>query len=198
VRIAILGATSQIAKDLVLSFSGEAGKHLHLFARRPDDVKKWLASVDLAGRYPTDDFSEFGSHEFDAIINFVGSGNPAQTAAMGASILDVTLQYDEIALDYVKQHPACRYLFLSSGAAFGSSFDEPANADTKAVIAINDLKPQDWYAVAKLHAECRHRALAPLPIVDIRIFNYFSNTQDLDGHFFNFRYCSLYQRQDCI
>lgn len=182
-RIAILGATSQIAKDLVLSFSGEAGKHLHLFARRPDDVKKWLASVDLAGRYPTDDFSEFGSHEFDAIINFVGSGNPAQTAAMGASILDVTLQYDEIALDYVKQHPACRYLFLSSGAAFGSSFDEPANADTKAVIAINDLKPQDWYAVAKLHAECRHRALAPLPIVDIRIFNYFSNTQDLDGRF---------------
>lgn len=182
-RIAILGATSQIAKDLVLSFSAEAGKHLHLFARRPDEVKKWLASVDLAGCYPTDDFSEFGNQEFDAIINFVGSGNPAQTAAMGASILDVTLQYDEIALGYVRQHPDCRYLFLSSGAAFGSSFDEPANADTKAVIAINDLKPQDWYAVAKLYAECRHRSLPHLPIVDIRVFNYFSRTQDMSARF---------------
>lgn len=182
-HIAILGATSQIAKDLVLSFSAEAGKHLHLFARRPDEVKKWLASVDLAGRYPTDDFSEFGNQEFDAIINFVGSGNPAQTAAMGASILDVTLQYDEIVLGYVRQHPDCRYLFLSSGAAFGSSFDEPANADTKAVIAINDLKPQDWYAVAKLYAECRHRSLPHLPIVDIRVFNYFSRTLDISARF---------------
>jgi nucleoside-diphosphate-sugar epimerase len=182
-RIAILGATSQIARDLIVSFSAEEGKHLHLFARRPTEVAKWLTSVDLAGRYPTDDFSKFGSQEFDAIINFVGSGNPAQTAAMGASILDVTLQYDEIALDYVKQHPACRYLFLSSGAAFGSSFDEPANENTKAVIAINDLKPQDWYGVAKLYAECRHRSLPHLPIVDIRVFNYFSRTLDISARF---------------
>ncbi len=182
-RIAILGATSQIARDLIVSISAAEDKQLYLFARRPDEVKKWLASVGLAGRYPADDFSGFGKHEFDAIINFVGSGNPAQTAAMGASILDVTFQYDEMALDYVRQHPDCRYLFLSSGAAFGSSFDEPANENTKAVIAINDLKPQDWYAVAKLYAECRHRSLTHLPIVDIRIFNYFSRTLDISARF---------------
>ena len=182
-RIAILGATSQIARDLIVSISAAEDKQLYLFARRPDEVTKWLASVSLAGRYPADDFSGFGKHEFDAIINFVGSGNPAQTAAMGASILDVTMQYDEIALGYVKQHPDCRYLFLSSGAAFGSSFDEPANANTKAVFAINDLKPQDWSAVAKLYAECRHRSLPHLPIVDIRIFNYFSRTLDISARF---------------
>jgi nucleoside-diphosphate-sugar epimerase len=182
-RIAILGATSQIAKDLIVSFSTEDANHLHLFARRPDEVTEWLASVDLAGRYLTDDFSKFGKQEFDAIINFVGSGNPAQTAAMGAAILDVTLQYDEIALEYVRQHPDCRYLFLSSGAAFGSNFDEPVNESTKAVFAINDLKPQDWYAVAKLYAECRHRALTHLAIVDIRIFNYFSRTLDITARF---------------
>jgi nucleoside-diphosphate-sugar epimerase len=146
-------------------------------------VKKWLASVELAGRYPIDDFPDFGSQEFDAVINFVGSGNPAQTAAMGASILDVTLQYDEMALDYVKQHPACRYLFLSSGAALGSSFDESANEKTKAEIAINDLKPHDWYAIAKLYAECRHRSLPHLPIIDIRVFNYFSRTVDTLARF---------------
>ena len=139
--------------------------------------------VGLAGRYQIDDFSVFGTQEFGAILNFVGVGNPAQTAAMGASILDVTMQYDDLALNYIREHSACRYIFLSSGAAYGSSFDEPVDADTKALIAINNLQPQNLYAVAKLYAECRHRSLAHLPIVDIRVFNYFSHTQDMEARF---------------
>jgi nucleoside-diphosphate-sugar epimerase len=183
-KIGILGATSQIAKDLIVSFSNEKDKQLHLFARRPDDVTKWLNDVGLSVRYLVDDFGAFGTQEFDAIINFVGIGNPARASAMGASIFDVTIQYDELALSYVKQHPACRYIFLSSGAAYGSNFSSPVEMNTKALIDINNLQPQDWYAVAKLHAECRHRALAPLPIIDIRIFNYFSRTQDIEARFF--------------
>jgi nucleoside-diphosphate-sugar epimerase len=182
-KIGILGATSQIAKDLIASFSNEEDKQLHLFARRPDDVKKWLNDVALSERYLVDEFGGFGTQEFDAIINFVGVGNPAQAAAMGSSIFDVTLQYDELALNYVRQHPECRYIFLSSGAAYGSSFDAPVDAETKATVAINNLQPQDWYAVAKLHAECRHRSLVLLPIIDIRVFNYFSHTQDMDARF---------------
>ena len=67
-RIAILGATSQIARDLIVSFAAAEDKHLHLFARRPDDVTKCLTCVGLSGRYPADDFSGFGKQEFDAII----------------------------------------------------------------------------------------------------------------------------------
>ena len=182
-RIAILGATSQIAKDLIVSFSNEKDKQLHLFARRPDDVTKWLNDVGLSERYLVDEFGGFGTQEFDAIINFVGVGNPAQAAAMGTSIFDVTLQYDELALNYVRQHPECRYIFLSSGAAYGASFDAPADVQTKATVAINSLQPQDWYGVAKLHAECHHRSLGHLPIVDIRVFNYFSHTQDMEARF---------------
>lgn len=183
-RIAILGATSQIAKDLVLSFSAENKHELTLFARRPEAVMQWLASVRLAHQYAVANFDAFirASH-FDAILNFVGVGNPAQATAMGASIFDVTFKYDEIALDYVRQHPQCRYLFLSSGAAYGTNFDEPVNKNTKAVVALNTLKPQDWYGMAKLHAECRHRSLPHLPIVDIRVFNYFSCTQDMSARF---------------
>ncbi len=102
---------------------------------------------------------------------------------MGNSIFDVTLRFDEMVLEYQKAHPACRYLFLSSGAAYGSGFSEPAKRDTSAVVAINNLAPHEWYGVAKLHAECRHRAHPELPIVDIRVFNYFSRTQDLDARF---------------
>lgn len=182
-KIAILGATSQIARDLIVSFSAESDKHLHLFARRPDEVVRWLASVDLDGRYQVDDFAAFRDHLFDAVINFVGVGNPAQAVAMGNTIYDVTLRFDEMVLDYLKAHPECRYLFLSSGAAYGSSFNEPATRDTVATVAINHLAPHEWYGVAKLHAECRHRAHPELHIIDIRVFNYFSRTQDMEARF---------------
>lgn len=182
-KIAILGATSQIARDLIESFSADESQHLHLFARRPEEVTKWLGSNDLADRYSVDEFAEFNKHEFDAVINFVGVGNPAQAVEMGSSIFDVTLRFDEMVLDYLKTHPACRYLFLSSGAAYGSRFNEPATCDTVATVAINNLAPHEWYGAAKLHAECRHRAHPELAIIDIRVFNYFSRTQDIEARF---------------
>jgi nucleoside-diphosphate-sugar epimerase len=182
-KIAILGATSQIARDLIVSFSAAEDTHLHLFARRPNEVTKWLASVGLTGRYPVDEFSGFARHEFETVINFVGVGNPAQAVAMGNSIFEVTLRFDEMVLDYLQVHPACRYLFLSSGAAYGSNFNEPAKRDTPAIVAINDLASHEWYGVAKLHAECRHRTHPELPIIDIRVFNYFSRTQDISSRF---------------
>lgn len=181
--IAILGATSQIARDLIVSFAAAEDKHLHLFARRPDEVTKWLASNGLPGRYPVDDFAGFAKHEFDAVINFVGVGNPAQAVAMGNSIFDVTLRFDEMVLNYLQTHPSCRYLFLSSGAAYGSNFSEPTSRNTPAVVAINNLAPHEWYGVAKLHAECRHRSYPDLAIIDIRVFNYFSRTQDIEARF---------------
>lgn len=183
-RIAFLGATSQIAKDLILSYAKDDQHELVLYARRPEAVTHWLTDKHLAQRYAVADYAAFTSDDhFDAILNFVGVGNPAQAATMGAAIFEVTLKYDELALGYVHQHPTCRYIFLSSGAAYGSIFDVPADANTKAVIDINHLQPQDWYGVVKLHAECRHRSLAHLPIVDIRVFNYFSHTQDIEARF---------------
>lgn len=183
-RIAVLGATSQIAKDLVLSFAAQNTHELVLYARRPQYVSQWLADVNLTERYPAYDFEAFTADKyFEVVINFVGVGNPAQAASMGASIFDVTLKYDQMALDYLRRHPLCRYIFLSSGAVFGSNFEEPVNESSKTIISVNDLQPEDWYAVAKFHAECRHRSLVNLPIVDVRVFNYFSHTQDLQGRF---------------
>ncbi|NDP39372.1 MAG: NAD(P)-dependent oxidoreductase [Rhodoferax sp.] len=184
-RIAILGATSQMAKDLVLSFAANTQHELRLFARRPDAVKEWISCNRLSNLISAGSFEDFGVDEpFDAILNFVGVGNPAQAVAMGASIFDATLTYDEMALNYLSHHPECRYVFLSSGAAYGSNFEQPVDGNSRAAISINHLQPQDWYAVAKLHAECRHRALPHLPIVDVRVFNYFSHTQDMSARFF--------------
>lgn len=182
-RIAILGASSQIARDLIVSFSKTGEHRLFLFARRPEAVEIWLGTVGLAGRYPAHGFVDFARQDFDSIINFVGVGDPAKVTAMGGSIFDVTLQYDQLALEYLNTHHACRYLFISSGAAYGSNFEQPATRDTQANVPLNGLAPSDWYGIAKLHAECRHRAHPSLAINDIRVFNYFSRSQNLEARF---------------
>lgn len=183
-RIAILGATSQIAQDFVRALSMDTTHHPVLFAKRPLAVAQWLNVAGLTGRFSIHGFEDFTtSQEFDALINFVGVGNPARALAMGTSILDVTHQFDQLALDYIQAHPGCRYVFISSGAAYGANFAVPANVQTRGEFPINSLQPQDWYGVAKLYAECRHRAFAHLAIVDVRVFNYFSRSQDMSARF---------------
>jgi nucleoside-diphosphate-sugar epimerase len=183
-RIAILGATSEIAKDLILAFDKDKQHSLVLFARRPDDVRNWMHVATENSEFECFHFDLFSQQgRYDIIINFIGVGNPAKTAILGASIFDITLKYDDLVLHYIEANPTCKYIFLSSGAAYCSTFEEPANENTKSNIDINHLRPQDWYGVAKLHAECRHRALPHLSIVDIRIFNYFSHTQNIAARF---------------
>lgn len=183
-HIAILGATSQIAKDLVLSMIVGGIHTLTLYARRPGDVRSWLNCNGLANKFNVSDYSGFDEyHKFDAIINFVGVGDPTRAASMGAAIFEVTMQYDDMALRYLRSHPQCCYIFLSSGAAYGGNFEEPGRVLTQATIPINSLQSKDWYGVAKLYAECRHRSMSDLNIIDVRVFNYFSHTQDIESKF---------------
>lgn len=183
-RIAILGATSHIAKDVIQLFAAEDVHELALFARRPQVVSDWLSAYSIKNSYPVHCFASFTNDQrFDALINFVGVGNPAQTAAMGASIFDITQQYDQMALDYLESHPGCRYIFFSSGAVYGDNFDEPVTEHSNALLPVNQIGAQHWYAVAKLHAECRHRAHANKAITDVRVFNYFSHSADLNARF---------------
>nr|WP_315463736.1 NAD(P)-dependent oxidoreductase [uncultured Rhodoferax sp.] len=184
-RIAILGATSQIAQDLVCSVGSDAEWEFCLYSRRSNAVAKWLEDQSLANLALVGDFSEFEktSTPYDAVINFVGSGNPAQTERIGAAIMDVTYDFDDLVIRYLKHHPLSRYIFFSSGAVYGGGFASPAHDQTNSVLPINHLGAQDWYGVAKMYAEARHRALSDLQIVDLRVFNYFSYSADIEARF---------------
>jgi len=181
-KIAILGATSLIAKDFILALTKDPNIYLSLFARQPQRVLEWLKQNGKSINIETADFEQFtNDKDFDAVINFVGAGDPVQIAKMGAEILNVSFEYDSMVLSYLQNHPSCKYIFLSSGAAYGDSFLSPVDYNSTASISINRLSPQDWYGIAKLHAECRHRAHPHFTITDIRIFNYISPTQDLSS-----------------
>ncbi len=182
--IAILGASSRIAGDLILWLAQRADIALHLFVRRPQEMLDWLGQNSIVERAAVSSYAAFGEgDEYFAVINFVGIGDPAKTLSMGADILDVTHRFDSLALDYVQNHPRCRYLFASSGAAYGSRFETPVDEQSQASFPVNSLASHDWYGMAKVHAECRHRAHPALHIVDIRIFNYISPTQDVSARF---------------
>lgn len=179
--IAVLGASSQIAKDLIRVSSQDS--ELLLYGRDVPGIQDWLDRENLLGTQVFE-YSDYGAVPHDVVINFVGVGDPQRAASMGNSIFEITSHFDDLVMAGLRKNPARRYIFLSSGAAYGSTFLAPASFETISSIAINNLPPQEYYAVAKLHAEAKHRAHPDLSIVDIRVFNYFSRTQDLGARFF--------------
>lgn len=184
-KLAILGASSHIAKDLVASIAEHTDYECELFVRVPGALDAELRAIAERKEFAVLDYSDFDiSCQFDAIINFVGVGDPARAVQMGKDIFTVTELYDNLALEYLQAHPQCRYIYLSSGAAYGTNFETPVTEASKAIFAINGLKPQDWYGAAKFQAECRHRALPKAAIVDVRVFSYFSHRQAVDARFF--------------
>ncbi|QWE06932.1 NAD-dependent epimerase/dehydratase family protein [Polynucleobacter sp. JS-JIR-5-A7] len=183
-RIAILGSTSEIARDLVISFFKKTDYDVVLYGRDSSLIKKWCDKVGIKKRYQISEYQSLISDGFyDAVINFIGSGNPARTLEMGENIFHVNLKYDDFALDYLKKYPSSRYLYMSSGAVYGSNFEGPVNDQSKAMFEVNNTQSQHFYALAKIYSELRHRALRDYAIVDIRIFNYFSHTQDMSARF---------------
>jgi nucleoside-diphosphate-sugar epimerase len=179
-KIAILGATSQIAKDLILSFSDE--HHLSLFSRKISDVTVWMLENNLRN-FTSNSYYEFKNlRDVDVIINFVGAGSPELIMKLGERIFDITESFDKMAMEYVERNHDCKYIFISSGAVFGDNFHTPAYEEKNSVFPINNLQPHHYYGYAKAMAEVRHR-VSPRTIFDLRVFSYFSPTVNINKRF---------------
>lgn len=183
-KIAILGATGHIAKGLIVGFCRESRYELSLFARSPGRTIDFLTGTGCAQGAVVAPLTEFGGCVYDVIINCVGIGDPGKLKEAISSIFDVTETYDNLVLDYLKAHADSLYIHFSSGAAYGIDFPRPASESSFAIFAINRLMPGDYYAIAKLNAEAKHRAQPDLNIVDLRVFGYFSRFTDLGTKFF--------------
>lgn len=183
-RIAILGATSMLAADFVASgLAGRPTYDVTLFSRDSARATAMLALRGVPVMPASRSLDGFADGQWDAIINFVGVGDPARAVVMGADILRITREWDDRVLDYLGAHPRCRYIFLSSGAAFGLAVADPADRETRASFDINRLKPSAYYGISKFYAEALHRSHADRSIIDVRIFNYISEFADLDHRF---------------
>jgi nucleoside-diphosphate-sugar epimerase len=170
--IAILGATGHIGKALAAELNMNPNVELLLYARRPDAIKGGL------------DISEFGKQSFDVVINAVGAGTPVGVRDMGTEIFTVTETIDNSVLAVLENLPDALYLFLSSGAVYGTDFTKPAQKDSVNRLPINTLDPSYFYGLSKINAEAKHRGHSDLNIIDLRVFSFFSRFIDLEARFF--------------
>lgn len=186
-NIAILGATSFLAQELVREW-GSLNKVacIHLYARNIDSVELFCSTIKsgvtvLQGK-TLECFPD--GVIYDAVINCIGVGDPAKAKMMSNQIMDVTFHYDDVVMRYLEQYPHCKYIFLSSGAAYGCDFDRPAAVAKKACFNINLLHATETYGLAKFITEMKHRSKPNLSIVDVRVFNFFSRNQNISSRFF--------------
>jgi len=184
VRIAILGGTSQIAKDLILQFSKKLGVELAIFSRNLEAQNKWLVMHKEVKKYKSYCLQEFNKNQsFDAVINCIGTSDQAREPTLSKLFFETTQKYDSIVINYLEKFPNSKYIFLSSGAVFGGEFSEPITCNSVARVTLNSPNELSWYGISKLFAECNHRALREFSIIDLRIFSYFSHLQNMDSKF---------------
>ncbi len=182
-KIAILGATSHIAKGLIDNFCKGKANKLYLFARSTDKAKEFLLNINCDRVCDVKPFAEFGKDKYGVIINCVGIGNPALLKDTGASIFELTETYDNLILNYLKNNKTSVYINFSSGAVYGREFLCAVNNSSKNYISVNVLNESCYYSIAKLNSEAKHRSYPELKIMDLRVFAYFSRFIDLKSKY---------------
>ncbi|WP_158904925.1 NAD-dependent epimerase/dehydratase family protein [Rectinema subterraneum] len=182
-KIAILGATSHIAKNLIYYFAKDPQCELFLFARNKQAVHEFIESCDSISFSRVLGFEEFLDGNYDAVINCVGIGDPHKQKDAGVEFFRITEYYDNLIIDYLLSHKNVVYINFSSGAVYGTAFDSGVTKDSLATIDVNNITSADFYRIAKLNSEAKHRAMLDLRIIDLRIFGFFSHFIDLDSGF---------------
>ena len=182
--IAIFGATSQIFLSVLHCFIEKEGIGLELFVRDVASIDQDLKRILAENRVKIQDYNAFrDAVYYTAIINFTGCGGIKTTGKIMPQELDSLEYIDALALNYLNCNPDCKYIYLSSGAVFGSVFDLPAERSRPAEIPVSMLAERDWYGAVKLVSELKHRMRPDLNIIDLRIFGYFSHGFDLHSGF---------------
>lgn len=187
-KIAITGSTSHIAKGLINNFLKDNEFSLHLYTRSLEKLRNFLDSI---GKSSNNDYvihegySDFLKSSYDVVINCVGVGTLNKLRGNYFQYFTVTEEYDNLVIEYLRSCcPNALYISFSSGAVYGRECSAPVEENTINSIHVNHVTTEDYYTIARLNAEAKHRAFNDLRIVDLRLFSYFSRFIDLtDGYF---------------
>lgn len=181
-KFAIVGATSHIAKGLIFFLKDEKSIELHLYARNLEKVVEFLKLISYEDPV-VKPFSEFRNDRIDVIINCIGISFSLDSKILGGNVFELTEQFDQLILNYIKNNQETMYINFSSGAVYGTSFDKPASESSKTIIKVNNIRDEDYYRIAKLNAEAKHRSMSYFNIIDLRIFGYYSRFINLSKNY---------------
>ncbi len=182
-KIAILGGTSHVGKGLVSRFLADKDVSLSWFGRSGERMKNFLNANNLSGNIMLrEGYDDFPDGAYDVIINCVGAGTPEVLKDHYSLWFTVLEQFDNLVLDYLREvNDRALYVAFSSGALYGRNLQSVIDENSCYTINPNKINVPDYYAIAKLYAEAKHRSLPCLNIVDLRIFAYFSRFTDPDS-----------------
>lgn len=183
-KIAILGATGHIAKNLISNFKSLENHDLFLFARSDEKLNNFLKNINYRNGIEKIRLDDFANEKYDAVINCIGIGDPRKLKNIGPEIFRLTEHYDNIILDYLKGNSSCIYINFSSGAAYGTNFSVPADQNMINELDINSIGKKDNYGIVKLYFEAKHRSYVDYNIIDLRVFAFFSRYIDLNSKYF--------------
>ena len=170
-KIAILGVTGHVGKNIQYIFARENTDQLYLFSRYRNEPNMQLLTYD-----------KFHELDYDVIINCIGISDPAKIESEGNSILKLTEDIDSMILEYMQKNTNTKLINFSSGAVYGEEFQFPIK-DSTLPKNLQENNTISSYAIAKIKSEARHREQNKLNIIDLRLFSFFSRWMDLNSRF---------------
>ncbi len=183
-RIAILGASGNIGRSLAAYYSLDGGNKLFLFGRSASKIASVFDQCNISTTGTIASYDDFSQHDYDIIINCIGISDPGNLISGGNDILKITEEFDNLVISYISSKPQTKYIFMSSGAVYGTEFSAAVNAESKFSIAVNNIPANSFYSLSKLYAEAKHRSLSEYNIVDIRVFGFVSKYVDIESKLF--------------
>ena len=186
-QIAIFGSTSHIAKGLINNFLKSGRFRLHLYTRSTDVVSSFLDSIGKSSGNDSVIYEGYGDItkcNYDVVINCVGVGTLNKLRGKYSKYFMVTEEYDNLIIEYLLKNPDTLYISFSSGAVYGREHSSAVEENAVNSIRVNHVISEDYYAIARLNSEAKHRSFKDLNIVDLRLFSYFSRFIDLSDSYF--------------
>ena len=183
-KIAILGATGYVGRSLVREFFLEnKSYHLSLFSRSKEKLHTHIKDIPKKVQYSAHSYDDFHKGEYDVIINCTGISSSPNVQKNPFEIFKVTEEVDALVITYLEDHPKALYINVSSGAVYGDNFETAVTEKSKTTLPAGFFGNSEAYAIAKINAEAKHRALQLYNIVDVRIFAFFGSLVDVDSPF---------------
>ena len=160
-KIAILGSTGHVGKNLAYYFGNEYTHELFLFSRNEKKLEKTVSQLGLKKNFSVRTYDEFNNSKYDVVINCVGISDPAKIKSSQGTILETTEKFDTMTLDYLERFPESKLINFSSGIVYGGNFSSPI---TKTILIDENFdggkkNGRSEYALSKINSEIKHRKL---------------------------------------
>lgn len=182
-KIAVLGATSHIGKNLICKFLHDSSVTLFLFGRSYQKIADFVSTFgDVKTVNIIDDYDCINNFDYDVIINCIVLSPTDNSDYINFFLL--AEKVDGWVFDYLyKVNPDALYINFSSGTVYGVHM-QAHEKNSKLSLPVNNINHSDYCRIVKINSEAKHRAATNLRIVDIRIYGFFSRFIDIERDYF--------------